>query len=189
MSTSEMSGARDLGPGPHGSGSGSDPTEHSHLRPLRVLLNAMDDDIARLYQARGIGGIPPRFTMPLIRLGRRGGMTIRQLAETMDVTHSAMSQTISALRRQGLVETTPGADARTREVTLTERARALLPFLEAEWRATERAVAELEREIPYALTRVVRDIEAALARTSFHDRIVRHLDPDETPGGAPDGAS
>jgi hypothetical protein len=60
-------------------------------------------------------------------------------------------------------------------VALTERAQEVLPFLEAEWRATERAVADLEDEIPYPLSQVVRDIEAALARRSFRDRIAAHL--------------
>jgi DNA-binding MarR family transcriptional regulator len=154
----------------------SDPTTQSRWRPLRLLLDAMDDDITRLYAERGVTGVRPRFTMPLIRLGRRGPMTIRQLAETLDLTHSAVSQTVSALRREGMVTTRQGADARTREVVLTDRARELLPFLEAEWRATEQAVDELEAEIPYALTRVVRDLAEALAQRSFHDRIVARLD-------------
>lgn len=153
----------------------SDPTEVSHWRPLRLLLDAMDADIARLYAERGITGIRPRFVMPLIRLARRGPMTIRQLAAALDMTHSAASQTVSALRREGMVQSVPGADARTREVRVTERARAVVPFLEAEWRATERAVAELEAEIPYSLTQVVQDLETALARRSFHDRIVDNL--------------
>jgi DNA-binding MarR family transcriptional regulator len=152
-----------------------DPSEQGQWRPLRQLLDAMDADIARLYTERGISGVRPRFVGPLIRLGRRGGMTIRQLTESLDVTHSAMSQTVAALQRAGLVTTAPGADARTREVVLTERAHALLPFLEAEWRATEQVVAELEAEIPYALSQVVRDLEAALARRSFHDRIADKL--------------
>lgn len=148
----------------------------SRWRPLWLLLAAMDDDIARLYAERELPGIPPRFTMPLIRLSHRGAMTIKQLADSLDVTHSAMSQTVSALRRQGMVRTVPGSDARTREVTLTNRAHAVVPFLEAEWRATERAVAELEAEIPYPLSQVVTDLETALARRPFHDRIARHLD-------------
>jgi DNA-binding MarR family transcriptional regulator len=152
-----------------------DPSEQGHWRPLRQLLDAMDADIARLYTERGITGVRPRFVGPLIRLGRRGGMTIRQLTESLDVTHSAMSQTVAALQRAGLVTTAPGADARTREVVLTERARALLPFLEAEWRATEQVVVELEAEIPYALSQVVRDLETALVRRSFHDRIADKL--------------
>jgi DNA-binding MarR family transcriptional regulator len=152
-----------------------DPTEQSSWRPLRLLLAAMDDDIARLYEERGVSGVRPRYAMPLIRLGRRGAMTIRQLAESLSVTHSAMSQTVSAMRREGLVATSAGADARTREIVLTERARELVPFLEAEWRATEQAVVELDAEIPYALSQVVRDLTAALERRPFRDRIARHL--------------
>jgi DNA-binding MarR family transcriptional regulator len=152
-----------------------DPTEQNRWRPVRVLLDAMEADIARLYEERGITGVRPRFVGPLIRLGRRGGMTIRRLAESLGVTHSAASQTVAALQRAGLVTTTPGADARTREVVLTEKARAILPFLEAEWRATEQVAAELDAEIPYPLSQVVRDLEAALARRSFHDRIADRL--------------
>jgi DNA-binding MarR family transcriptional regulator len=161
---------------------GPDPTEHSRWRPLRLLLAAMDRDIARLYEEHGLHEVRPRFVMPLIRLGRGGPMTIRQLAASLDVTHSAMSQTVSTLRRDGLARTVPGADARTREVALTAKALEITPFLEAEWRATERAVAELEDEIPYALSRVVQDIEAALDQRSFHDRIVAGL---ERAGEAP----
>jgi len=152
-----------------------DPTEHNRWRPVRRLLDAMDADIARLYEERGITGVRPRFAGPLIRLGRRGAMTIRRLAESLGVTHSATSQTVAALQRAGMVTTAPGADARTREVVLTGQARALLPFLEAEWRATEQVVAELEAEIPYPLSQVVRDLEAALARRSFHDRIADRI--------------
>lgn len=152
-----------------------DPTEQSRWRPLFALLNAMDEDIARLYGERGIEGVRPRFALPLIRLSHRGPLTIRQLAATLDVTHSAMSQTVGALRREGLVSSSPGPDARTRQVELTDRAVAIVPFLEAEWRATEHAVAELDAEIPYALSQAASDLKAALSRRSFYDRIARHL--------------
>ncbi len=152
-----------------------DPSERNRWRPVRQLLDAMDADIARLYAERGITGVRPRFVAPLIRLGRRGGMTIRQLSESLEVTHSAMSQTVAALQRDGLVTTAAGADARTREVVLTDRAREILPFLEAEWRATEEVVAELDAEIPYALSQVVHDLQAALERRSFHDRIADRI--------------
>jgi DNA-binding MarR family transcriptional regulator len=156
-------------------GMSQDPTERGRWGPLFRLLDAMDADIARVYAEHGIGGVRPRFVGPLIRLGRRGPMTIRQLATSFEVTHSAMSQTVAALQREGLVTTERGADARTRQVALTDRARELLPFLEAEWRATEDAVAELDAEIPYPVTQVVQDLQAALARRSFHDRIADRL--------------
>ncbi|OLT20125.1 MarR family transcriptional regulator [Pseudonocardia sp. CNS-139] len=155
--------------------SGPDPTRESALRPLRRLLDAMDADIARLYAARGVTGVRPRFSIALIRLHHLGPMTVKALAAEVDVTHSAMSQTVTAMRTEGLVETAPGHDARTRDVRLTERGRALVPFLEDEWRATERAFAALEAEVPYALTRVVDDMAAALGRRSFLDRITVEL--------------
>lgn len=156
-----------------------DPTEESRWRPLRLLLEAMDRDIASLYDERGVAGVRPRYVMPLVRLARRGPMSIRQLADSVDVTHSAMSQTVAAMRRDGLVRSVAGrADARTREVAVTRKGRALVPFMEAEWRATEAALAGLEREIPYPLTKVVRDVEQALSRRSFHDRVAEVLERD-----------
>lgn len=139
----------------------------------------MDDEIARVYAERGISGVRPRFVMPLVRIHHRGATTIRQLADELNVTHSAMSQTASALQKEGLLRATRGADGRTRELELTDRGRELVPFLEAEWRSTERALAELESEVPYPLSRVVRDLEQALARRSFHDRILEHLAAEE----------
>ena len=152
-----------------------DPTEVSVWKPLKELLDAMDADIARLYAERGVHGVRPRFSMTLIKLRHRGSSTIKELAAMTGVTHSAMSQTVSALRTAGLVTTEPGPDARTRRVALTPAGADVVPFLEAEWRATEEAVAELEAEVPYPLTAVVRDLRAALARRSFHDRIAGRL--------------
>ena len=158
-----------------------DPTTASALRPLRQLLNDMDDDIGRLYAERGVAGVRPRFSMTLIKLRHLGPLTIRQLAAEVEVTHSAMSQTITAMRVAGLVESTAGADARTRTISLTDKGRALEPFLADEWRATEAALAELDAEIPYPITRVISDMAEALQHRSFHDRIVDHLTPTADP--------
>lgn len=153
----------------------SDPTEDSLWRPLRVLQEAMDADIARLYAQAQVTGLKPSFVMELIRLHRRGPMTITELAESVGRTHSGTSQKVAAMRAAGLVRTVPGADARTRKVTLTARARRITGRLAAEWRATEAALADLEAEIPYPLSQAVSDIGEALRRKSFHDRIAEKL--------------
>jgi DNA-binding MarR family transcriptional regulator len=149
--------------------------ESSIWRPLRLLQEALDNDIAALYDEAGIAGVRTRFVGPLIRLGRHESMTIQELATAMQVTHSAMSQTAAAMRAAGLAEPAGGGDGRTRRVRLTERGRELLPFLEAEWRATEATVRELEAEIAYPLSRVVEDIEAVLAIRPFRDRLRDNL--------------
>jgi DNA-binding MarR family transcriptional regulator len=155
-----------------------DPTEVSHWRPLRLLQAAMGAEIAAIYAEAHIEGVKPSHVMELLRLHARGPMTITELATSVQRTHSAISQKVAAMRAAGLVRTVPGADARSKKVTLTAKSRRIVALLAAEWRATEAAVAELEAEIPYPLSQVVTDIETALARTSFHDRIAAKLAQD-----------
>ena len=155
-----------------------DPTLHSRWRPLRLLQEDMDADIARVYAEAQVSGLKPSWVLELLRLHAQGPMTITELAESVRRTHSALSQKVAAMRAAGLVRTATGTDARTRKVTLTAKARAITGKLAAEWRATEAAVAELEAEIPYPLSQVVTDIEAALGRRSFHDRIAGKLAAD-----------
>ena len=158
----------------------ADPTEQAVWRPLRLLQAAMDADIARIYAEAQIAGLTPSMVMELLRLHARGPMTITELAESVQHTHSATSQKVAAMRAAGLVRTTTGTDARTKKITLTAKARRIIGKLAAEWRATEAALAELEQEIPYPLSQVASDIEAALRRKSFRDRITEKLadDPD-----------
>ena len=152
-----------------------DPTQQSKWRPLRLLQDAMEADIARVYAERRIEGLKPSFVLELLRLHASGPMTITELARSVQRTHSATSQKVAAMRAAGWVRTTAGADARSKLVRLTAKATRVIGRLAAEWRATEAAVAEIEAEIPYPLSRVVTDIEAALRRKSFHDRIAANL--------------
>jgi DNA-binding MarR family transcriptional regulator len=156
----------------------ADPTEHSRWRPFRLLREAMDADIGRAYAEAHISGLKPSFVMELLRLHARGPMTITELAESVQRSHSAISQKVAAMRAAGLVRTTAGADARSKKVTLTAKARRMTGQLAAEWRATEAAIAEIEAEIPYPLSQAVTDIEEALRRKSFHDRIIEKLASD-----------
>ncbi len=82
------------------------------------------------------------------------------------------------MRAAGLVRTSPGADARSKKVVLTAKAKRMVDRLAAEWQATEATLAAIEAELPYPLSRVVADIRAALDRKSFHDRIAEKLAAD-----------
>lgn len=155
-----------------------DPTEVSRWRPVFRLLSDMDDEIGRVYADNGIEDLKPNWVYEIVRLHVRGPMTIAELARSVGRTHSALSQKVAAMRAAGWVQTTPGRDARSKTVTLTPKAERVATLMAAEWRATEAAIAELEAELPYPLTRVADDIRAALARRSFHDRIVEKLATD-----------
>jgi DNA-binding MarR family transcriptional regulator len=155
-----------------------DPTQHSVWRPFRLLQAAMEADLARIYAEAKVEGLKTAWVMELLRLHHSGPMTITELAESVQRTHSALSQKISAMRAAGWVRTTTGTDARSKKVELTPKATGIVDRLAAEWRATNAAIAEIETEIPYPLSRVATDIEQALRRKSFHDRIAEKLAAD-----------
>jgi DNA-binding MarR family transcriptional regulator len=157
------------------SAAADDPTERSRWRPVTRLLADMDDEIAQVYADNGIDDLKPSWVLEIIRLHVRGPMTIAELARSVGRTHSALSQKVAAMRAAGWLETSAGADARSKMVTLAAKAERVADLLAAEWRATEATIAEIESELPYPLTRVAEDIRTVLARKSFHDRITERL--------------
>lgn len=142
---------------------------------LRHVLDLLDDGVAHAYAHLGLDGFRPRYN-PIIRIVHaHGPRSIRDLATTIGVTHSAVSQTVNQMHRDGLVELHPGADARQRIVHLTPRALDLLPVLDAEWHATTTAARELDAELPYPLSDLIEHALRALGERPMRDRIHPHL--------------
>ncbi|MGB2571701.1 MarR family winged helix-turn-helix transcriptional regulator [Micromonospora citrea] len=146
---------------------------------LRHLLELLDGDVAAVYADLGLPGFRPRYTPVVRTLADGGPRSIRELAEAIGVTHSAASQTVAQMARDGLVTLAPGADARQRLVRLTARAESLLPVLDVEWAATTAAARRFEAELSYPLSRLVDEAVAALGRRSMRQRIA-----DVAPGPA-----
>jgi DNA-binding MarR family transcriptional regulator len=137
---------------------------------LRILLEAMDDDVAVALADLGLTDYRTRYSAVIRRLADAPG-TIRDVAEALQVTHSAASQTVAEMERRGFLALRPGADARQRRVTLTAKAKKLLPAINAEWDATDLASAALEAELPYPLSRLIDELAEALDRRRFRARI------------------
>ncbi|HEY0639620.1 MAG TPA: helix-turn-helix domain-containing protein [Pseudonocardiaceae bacterium] len=138
---------------------------------LRHLLDLMEAGIAQVYADLGLPGFRPRFT-PVVRVvAAAGPSSIRDIAEAIGVTHSAASQTVAQMAREGLVTLSRGDDARRRIVTLTGRARDVLPVLDAEWEATSAAARELEAELSYPISALVDEAITAIHRRPMRDRV------------------
>lgn len=137
---------------------------------LRVLLEEMDADVGLALSDLGLRDYRTRYSA-VIRAVAGAPLPIREIADGLGVTHSAVSQLVAEMQQRGLLETRPGADARQRLVTLTAKARALLPAIDAEWESTEAAAAALDAELPYSLSALIDELAAALRRRRFRDRI------------------
>jgi DNA-binding MarR family transcriptional regulator len=149
---------------------------------LRHLLELMDGDVAAVYDGLGLPGFRPRY-VPAVRILAAGGpCSIRDLARAVGVTHSAASQTVAQMVKDGLVVLERGVDARQRLARLSPRAEELLPVMNAEWDATVAAAAAFEAELSYPLSRLIDEAVAALERRPMRRRIA-----DAAPGLLPGG--
>jgi DNA-binding MarR family transcriptional regulator len=138
---------------------------------LRVLLESMDADVGLALADLGLRDYRTRYSAVIRRLDTGGAATVRDIADALGVTHSAASQTVGEMERRGLLALRPGTDARQRQITLTPKARKLLPAINAEWDATDAASAALDAELPYPLSALIDDLAAALDRRRFRARI------------------
>ena len=152
---------------------------------LRHALELMDGDVAQACADLGLAGYRPRYSAVVRVLVSGGACSIGELAEATGVTHSAASQTVAQMRRDGLVAMASGTDGRRRIVRLTPKARRLLPAIEAEWAATAEAAAHLDAELPYPLTTLVEALHEALLRRPFRQRIADAARTSHSPAVAP----
>ena len=144
--------------------------------PVRRLLAHVDDQLAEVRRRHGMDYLRPRYTRPLLLLSHHGPQTIRALAGLAQVTHSAMSQSVMAMRADQLVTSEPGPDARTRLVTLTRRGIDAIPFLRSECLAKRKIVRGLEKEAGLPLTRAVEAVTTLLDDRAFASRVDAELD-------------
>lgn len=131
--------------------------------------------IARTLDDLGLNDYRPRFSAVVRMIAAEGPASIRLIAQRMNTTHSAASQTVSQMAARGLVELRAGSDARQRLVHLTREAEPLRPLVDAQWAATAAAIEDLNAELSAPLDVIVRELDEALARRSFHERIAAHL--------------
>lgn len=139
---------------------------------LRSLLDELDPAVAAQYEALGLD-YRPRFTPVIRALAKTGPMRIKDIAVQSGLTHSAVSQTVTALVERNWVTLVAGDDSRERIVHLTDYAVEQLPRLKQQWRATAKAAASLDSDLGLSLEQVLREALAALERENFASRLNR----------------
>jgi len=137
---------------------------------LRRLIDALDGAVEASYREAGLE-FRPRYT-PVIRLLLdTGPLPIRAIASHAGLTHSALSQTVSQLQREGWVVLREGKDRRERLVTPTEKTLAAEPALRRQWAITAAAATSLDAELPHDLEPLLRRALAALEAKPYKRRL------------------
>ena len=137
---------------------------------MRHLLELLDRDVEAAYETAGLTW-RPRYTPVLRVLMAEGEASIRSMSRRIAISHSAVSQTVSQMARDGLVELRPGSDARERIVALTGKAEDMIPALKRQWAATNAAADQLDTELSAPLSKIAAEAIDSLTQRPFGERI------------------
>lgn len=151
---------------------------------LRQLLERLDRDVERAYRDRGVD-FKPRYTSIMRLLIGREPLRIGEITAAARVSQPSISATLAAMERDGLITVRRGQDRRERLISLTDKARAMLPALQAQWTATAVAAASLDEDLSVDLEKLIAAALGCLDDRSFLARMrgarPGNVIPDEDP--------
>src|ERR1700736_3059026 len=113
---------------------------------LRRLSESIDEDAGRIYVDLGID-FQQRWVGILEQLHDRGAQSVGELAASLGIRHSSVSQTRRSLEEAGLVESeVDPADARSRLLRLSISGKELVRRLQPLWTILNANSLELDAE-------------------------------------------
>ncbi len=144
---------------------------------LRRLSESFLADVNRIYKFHGIPFDASWFPIFYLLSGEES-LSIRDLSEALETSHSAASQLVSKLQEKGLLKTVADkSDARRKKVAFTAKGQKLLKQVKPIWKAVQAAMDELLQESPEnrQFMAAIWSTEQSLAQQSVFNRIEKHL--------------
>lgn len=141
---------------------------------LRRLSERIDREAAAVYTREGVH-FEQRWMGVLRLLSEREGLSVKDIAEALVITHPSVSQTRRSLQDAGLITDRPDPnDARRRILELTEAGAAFVARVRPIWLALMEVAEDLDREAQDVITPLNR-LDDALERRSLFDRTLDKL--------------
>jgi MarR family transcriptional regulator, organic hydroperoxide resistance regulator len=143
---------------------------------LRRLSESIDEDAGRIYVDLGID-FQQRWVGILEQLHDRGAQPVGELAASLGIRHSSVSQTRRSLEEAGLVESqVDPQDGRSRLLRLSASGKELVRRLQPLWKILNATSLELDTEADHVIAALDR-LDRALERLSLYDRVRQKLAP------------
>jgi len=144
---------------------------------LRRLSEYFLMEVNKVYEQSGIAFDASWFPVFYI-LSRQQNIPLIDIAEQLEVSHSAVSQLITGLKKKGLVKTAPCPDDGRRQlVMLSKKGEELLQQVQPVWAAITEAMKELTEEHKQSrlLLEAVSQVESAVQETPLSMRILASM--------------
>jgi DNA-binding MarR family transcriptional regulator len=142
---------------------------------LRRLSETFLSDVNRIYSTHKLKFDAAWFPVFYI-LSRKESVSIKDIADELGISHSSVSQLVSALQQKGLVKTTTATDdARRKVVAFTAKGKKLQEQIAPVWAALSKAMEELTGEGKHSkvLLKAIGEVEESMTKQSVFDRVER----------------
>jgi len=138
---------------------------------MRHLIELLDGAVEASYREAGLD-YRPRYTPVVRALLENEALTVGDIAQRAGITQPAATQTVGLMVKEGWLLVEPGArDGRQKMVRLSDHGKAMLPRVQACWKATALAAASLDADLAYPLSQVLDEAIGALTVKPFGTRI------------------
>jgi len=148
---------------------------------MRRLMEQLTADSDRLYEEKDIS-FRVSYFYAMYALVQHENLTIADIAKLAGFSHSAVSQTVKKLIKEGIVETIPTEDGRQKMVCFTDYGKIIRGKLLPIWAALERSMKDVMAESGYNLVDCITAMEARLKKRSLYDRVQTYMTNGKTPG-------
>ncbi|HEY8388970.1 MAG TPA: MarR family transcriptional regulator [Parasegetibacter sp.] len=144
---------------------------------LRRISETFIADVNSVYKEAGLEFDASWFPIFYI-LSEKERLSIREISEIAGVSHSAVSQLVTALQYKELIAISPSEeDGRKKEITLTKKGKNLLSQIKPVWNSIEKAMIQLSEEEKHCnkLLEQLGGLETALQKQPLKQRIEQIL--------------
>lgn len=144
---------------------------------LRRVSEYFITEVNKVYQQCGIAFDASWFPVFYL-LSEQDNISIREIAQSLQVSHSAVSQLVSNLKRKGLLDTVNcKEDGRRQLVQLTLKGKQLLADIQPIWSALGRGMQQLYKGHPdiNKLLPSITALENEFAVTPLSNRIMQEI--------------
>lgn len=145
---------------------------------LRRLSETFLADVNKIYATHKLKFDAAWFPVFYI-LSRKRSVSIKDIADELGVSHSAISQLVSSLQQKGLIKTATAADdGRKKVVEFTTKGQKLQYQIEPVWKALAKAMEDLAKEGDHSIhvLQAIGEIEEGLAKQSVFERVEKVLE-------------
>ena len=144
---------------------------------LKRLGDTFINDVNRIYKKHNIEFDASWFPVFYI-LSKKKEISIKEISDELNVSHSAISQLIASLQQKGLIKSvTSKKDARHKAITFTAKGEKLLQKIKPVWRALEKAMEDLaaEKNQSKKILNALMSMEESIQKKNLFQRIEENL--------------